>query len=112
LIPVYGLVGAAWASVCSFWFLFFLGAFFIQKDVGGWEVIMSVTLRTVVTLVASWYVWRYVGDKMHVSLALCVGGCFAGAIAYILRLFTLQDLYFVLRLHKRTVGNDATHAES
>ncbi len=113
LVPRFGPTGAAWAGVFSFWFLFFIGIFFSYKDAGGLRAIISILARSLFAAGISWAAWRYVGGFMPFTGAFFFGGAIALIVAFALRLLTVDDIQFALRLRRRTITeDDDIHAES
>lgn len=113
LVPSYGPLGAAWAGVFSFWFLFFVGVFFSARDAGGWSVVGSILGRALIAAGVSWYAWRNVGMFMPFFPAAAFGAAVAVVSAFVLRLVTKDDVLFVLRLRRKPVGTEEdVHAES
>ena len=112
LVPSLGPVGAAWAGVFSFWFLFLIGAVFTVRDAGGWLAYGSIIGRSLLAAAGSWAAWRIIGDGMPFAVACIFGGAVALVLALLLRLVTLDDLKFLVRLRGQSPAEEDIHAES
>jgi O-antigen/teichoic acid export membrane protein len=100
LVPRYGTVGAAWAGVISFWFLFGLGLYFVRQDAGGLRKKLSILVRAVAAAGVSWLVWGYLMEWLPFLVAWVLGAIFAVAAAFGLGLLSKNDLRFIANLRK------------
>lgn len=100
LVPAFGTVGAAWASVITFYGLFFMGAFFTRNDAGGWKVVAWILARAGVAAAICWYVWRELSLFLPFPAAFVLGSVVAVLMAFAFRIITIHDLEFILRLRK------------
>lgn len=112
LVPKYGPLGAAWASVLSFWSLFFFGIYFTRRDAGGWRNVMWILARALLVAAFSWYVWRGIGSQLSFTLAFLLGTATATAGSLLLGIITKQDLDFMLNLRKRVVPQAEIHEQT
>ena len=101
LVPSMGAVGAAWAGLFSFWFLFLIGVAFTAKDVGGLKRFMWIIGRAVCAAGALWYICSVTGGVMPFIAHAIFTGAIALILAFIFRLVTIDDLAFILRLRPR-----------
>lgn len=110
LVPLYGPVGAAWAGVFSFWFLLFIGMVFTARDAGGIWNIIWILLRALFAAAMSWLAWVYVGTAMPLIMAAIFGGAVAVAMAFLVKLVTVQDVVPIWRkLRNRFSGGEIIH---
>jgi O-antigen/teichoic acid export membrane protein len=109
LVPLQGPVGAAWAGVFSFWFLFLVGAMFSAKDIGGWLAYVSIISRSLLAAAGAWIAWRMIGDAMPFYAACMFGGACALLLAFIFRLITLKDFAFIMKLRGLSPAEENIH---
>lgn len=100
LVPTFGTIGAAWASVITFYCLFLMGAFFARNDAGGWKVVAWILARAGVAAAICWYVWREISSFLPFPAAFVLGSAVAVAMAFLFRIITYRDLEFILKLRK------------
>ncbi len=100
LIPSLGPLGAAWAGVFSFWSLYLIGVGLTRHDVGGWGPALSILVRALFGAALTWFGIRYIGGMMPLIPALVFGVAAGMGLAFLVRLLTVEDIYFVLRLRK------------
>lgn len=111
LVPIYGPLGAAWAGVFSFWFLYGIGIVFTYQDAGGLWNIMKPLIRASVGAAGAWFIWRYVGGFMPLPMAFIFGSSVAVVLAFVVGLVNLQEILFAWRqLKNRFIKQDQVHA--
>jgi O-antigen/teichoic acid export membrane protein len=101
LVPSMGAVGAAWASVFSFWFLFLIGVVFTKKDIGGIWVFARIISRAVCAAGVLWYVTTATEHAMPFIAHLIFSGSIALICAFISRLISVDDLRFISRIRPK-----------
>jgi O-antigen/teichoic acid export membrane protein len=111
LVPRYAAVGAAWAGVISFWFLFGFGLFYVRRDAGSVGKKLGILAKALGAAAVSWLAWRWSMDQMPLFAACTFGGIVALAAAFGTGLLTRRDLTFVLNLRKPSI-TPITHVES
>jgi len=113
LIPAYGPLGAAWAGVGSFWFLFCLGIFFTWKDLPGAKWLASLMARCAIVCVAVWFAVRGPGEIMPFPLAVLFGGAIGVTMLLVVKLLTFTDLRTGwLWLRRKVKGPDPIDEEA
>lgn len=111
LVPIYGPLGAAWAGVFSFWFLFSAGVFFIYKDAGGLLNVLWPLGKAALGSAMAWFVWKYGGAYMPLPMAFLFGSAISVVLMFALRLIDLKEAVFAWRqLRNRFVKQDQIHA--
>jgi len=110
LVPLYGPLGASWAGVFSFWCLLFIGMIFTARDAGGIWNIAWILMRATLAASVSWAAWFYIGTAMPLFMAAIFGGAVAVAMAFIVKLVTVQDILPIWRrLRSRFGGGETIH---
>ncbi len=112
LVPPFGALGAAWASLLSFWSLFFFGIYFTRNDAGGWRNVLWVLFRAMLVAVFAWFVWRVIGSHLPFLIAFLLGTLAATAGSLLLGVITKKDLHFILDLRKRVVPQEEINDET
>jgi O-antigen/teichoic acid export membrane protein len=101
LVPAYGPLGAAWAGVFSFWFLYLVGTMFTYQTAGGYGSMMWIMVRAVAGAAVSYAAWLYVGSFMPFPMACLFGAAIAVGAMFGLKLITLKDVSPLWTIIKR-----------
>ncbi len=113
LVPSLGPVGAAWASVASFWTLMFIGLFFVVQDAGGWKILVSLLVRAILGASVSWIAWRMFGAHMPFVFAALFGAVIAIFFAWVARLVSHEDVTRLIRwTRSRQTSDKNSHADT
>ncbi|MDD2785624.1 MAG: flippase [Patescibacteria group bacterium] len=112
LVPLYGPLGAAWAGVFSFSFLYAIGIGFTYRDAGGlWNILLPL-LKSLPVAALSWFIWRYVGGYMPLPMAFLFGAAISIILMFAVRLMNLQEvMFFWKQLSNRFFKQENIHAD-
>lgn len=101
-VPSMGPVGAAWAGVVSFSFLFVLGILFAWKDLPSPGWLMWLLARSGIVSLAVWFAVRLTIFSMPVVFVILFGGAIGVLALLATKLLTVAELASAVRwLHKR-----------
>jgi O-antigen/teichoic acid export membrane protein len=112
LVPLYGPVGAAWASVGSFSLLMVFGILFTWRDLPSPMWLFSLLLRAGCVATTIWFAVRIPGAQIPFVLTLLFGGAVGVSMLLLFRLLTIDDLRVMHSwFRRRVVPNDPTDVE-
>jgi O-antigen/teichoic acid export membrane protein len=91
LVPPYGPVGAAWAGVISFWILFFVGWWFVRRDMAlSW--FGPLFLRGATAAFVVWGAIMFFSEPMTDMFAFLFGGAAGLSALFLFGLLTTRDV--------------------
>lgn len=102
LVPPLGPTGAAISGLISFWLLFFVGLYFIRRDLPSFDWAISLFGRGLIVAAAIWFAIRFVTPAMPLVAALAFGVMASLALLFLSRLLLVEDVRMMLRVFKRT----------
>ncbi len=103
LTPRLGLIGAAWAGVCTFWVMGAAGLVFAWNDLPGIRWVFTFALRGLCAALLMWFATHLLVMHLHSSPLLFLATALIGCLSvYVTRLFTHEDALTVRRWMKRT----------
>ncbi|MSR84818.1 flippase [Candidatus Uhrbacteria bacterium] len=91
LVPSLGPVGAAWAAVVSFSWLFLIGAWFVRKDVARISWFLWFVIRGLIVAALLWLIIHYVFSFMPLIIALMSTGILTILLLTIVKLLRQED---------------------
>jgi O-antigen/teichoic acid export membrane protein len=106
LVPLYGPVGAAWASVGSFTLLFFFGLWFARHELPSLDWLASLFLKIIFVAVFVWFGTRWIGAPLPLVFALLFGGALGVVALLVTKLLTLKDIGSAYRWLRTKVGSE------
>lgn len=101
LVPRFGPTGAAISGVISFWLLFFMGLYFIRRDLPSFDWAVSLFGRGIGVAGLLWMLIRIATPAMPLFAALVFGLMCALALLFISQLLLVDDVKLILRLFRR-----------
>lgn len=102
LVPPLGPVGAAWAGLGSFTFLFLVGIVFTWKDLPSLRWLASLLLRSGLVSASVWFSVARTMDVMPLVLTILFGGSIGVVVLLVTKLLTVAEVMAVVRwMHTR-----------
>ncbi|MCW1892527.1 MAG: flippase [Candidatus Uhrbacteria bacterium] len=102
LVPSLGPVGAAWAGLGSFTFLFAIGIVFAWKDLPSPTWLMSLLARSALVAASVWFSVHWTIEIMPLLLVILFGGSIGVIVLLLTKLLTIQEVASVVRwMHAR-----------
>lgn len=92
LIGPFGPVGAAWAGVVSFWFMLFVGVWFVRRDLPSVRWLAWLIARALMVCIVLWLAVRMGGSAMPFGFSILFGVGVGGTMLLLVRLLTPNDV--------------------
>lgn len=92
LVPAYGPLGAAYAGVGSFWMLFFLGVWFVRKDLPERAWSLSFFARGMLCALAIWSAIQVVAGHFPFVAQLVFAAAVSLVALFVTRILLVEDV--------------------
>jgi O-antigen/teichoic acid export membrane protein len=102
LVPPLGPIGAAWAGLGSFTFLFLIGIVFVWKDLPSPMWLASLLIRSGLVAAAVWFSVTFTMDIMPLILTILFGGSIGVVVLLVTKMLTVAEVMAAVRwMHAR-----------
>jgi O-antigen/teichoic acid export membrane protein len=112
LIPRFGMLGASFTALISFWLLLAVGLWFVRHDLASqaWKTILLFVRGAGAALVI-WYIVQAVTGDMPFVMALLFSGAVSVLALFLFRLLLVKDVMFCIRWLLRRPVEPPSEAE-
>lgn len=104
LVPAYGPVGAAYAAIGSFVFMFGMGLWFVRRELPSIDWLASLFLKIAFVSTIVWFGVRWIGASLPMVLDILFGAALGGVGLLVSRLLTINDVGSAYRWLRTKVG--------